>query len=94
MSGSLKNRRRKYSFFVLHTDRKAAQLIRHPSEEVKRQAEEMYGVKLEGAAEVKNETETEAGTAKSKDKDNAAANENVSAQKEKAGRRKSRPPKP
>lgn len=42
----------KYSF-VLHTDRKAAQLIRHPSEEVKRQAEEMYGVKLEGVAEVK-----------------------------------------
>ena len=70
----------KVQLFVLHTDRKAAQLIRHPSEEVKRQAEEMYGVKLEGAAEVKNETETEAGTAKSKGKDNAAANENASAQ--------------
>lgn len=69
----------KVQLFVLHTDRKAAQLIRHPSEEVKRQAEEMYGVKLEGVAEVKNETETEAGTATSKD--NAAANENASAGK-------------
>ena len=71
----------KVQLFVLHTDRKAAQLIRHPSEEVKRQAEEMYGVKLEGVAEIKNETETEAGTATSKDKDNADANENASAGK-------------
>ena len=73
----------KVQLFVLHTDKKAAQLIRHPSEEVKRQAEEMYGVKLEGVAEIKNETETEteAGTATSKDKDNADANENASAGK-------------
>lgn len=41
----------------------------------------MDGVKLEGVAEIKNETETEAGTATSKDKDNADANENASAGK-------------
>lgn len=41
----------------------------------------MYGVKLEGVAEIKNETETEAGTTTSKDKDNADANENASAGK-------------
>ena len=45
----------------------------------------MYGVKLEGVAEIKNETETEAGTATSKDKDNADANENASAGKKSRG---------
>ena len=80
MSGSLKNRRRKYRLFVLHTDRKAAQLIRHPSEEVKRQAEEMYGVKLEGVAEVKK-TKRRQKQERQHQKDNAAANENASAGK-------------
>lgn len=48
---------------VLHADRNAALLIKHPSDKVKKQAEEVYGFKLESAAKTKQGTLEEKGKA-------------------------------
>ena len=53
-------RQEKVQLSVLHADREAAALISSPSEAVRKQAEEMYGLKLEKPADREAEPSSEA----------------------------------